>query len=162
MTTDPIKDLLDKVPCQKDLAGHLALPSVAALIVSAAGNVLVSKRCGEYRPDYWQFPGGMIRHSESLVDAARRETKEEVGREDLRYAGICHVDDGVIEGVHWVCVFLVFHVESEALPPNPEPDKNCGWDWVSPDVVTKRKVAPLMPGMVPAVKGYLNVERIDR
>jgi 8-oxo-dGTP pyrophosphatase MutT (NUDIX family) len=168
--SDPVKDLLDKVPRRQKLAGHLILPSVAALIVDRSqrmddGEVcsrfLVSKRSGEYRPGFWQFPGGMIDTGETLVEAALREVKEEVGKTDLEYRGICHVDDTVLDNNHWVCVFLLFEALSPDIPPNPEPDKNEGWWWNGRRGLFQ-ELRPLMPGMIPAVKAYFAKELIDR
>ena len=48
-------------------------------VVVRDGRALVVRRAHEPRKGEWSLPGGMLDLGESLVDAARREVKEETG-----------------------------------------------------------------------------------
>ncbi len=48
-------------------------------VVVRDGRALIVKRAHEPRKGEWSLPGGMLDLGESLVDAARREVKEETG-----------------------------------------------------------------------------------
>lgn len=142
-------------PSKQDLAMTMALPSVASLIVFRESRVLLSKRLEMCRhmPGCWQFPGGAIKHGESIEEAARREIAEETGLVDgLTYCGLVHAESLVLaEGGHWVCLFPAFTVDKLDLPPNPEPDKHHNWTWVHTDAPL---LEPAMPGIAKAINSY--------
>jgi 8-oxo-dGTP diphosphatase len=48
-------------------------------VVVSNGKVLIVKRAHEPRKGEWSLPGGRVELGESLVDAVRREIKEETG-----------------------------------------------------------------------------------
>ena len=54
------------------------------------GEVLVQDRMKSWKG--WSFPGGHLEDSESVVDCAKREIKEETGLtvENLKFCGIIH------------------------------------------------------------------------
>jgi ADP-ribose pyrophosphatase YjhB (NUDIX family) len=52
---------------------------VVGCLVIADGRVLLLKRGNEPAMGKWTFPGGFVEFAERAVDAARRETVEEVG-----------------------------------------------------------------------------------
>ena len=54
-------------------------PNVAVIIVNLSGKVLW---CQRKQHDGWQFPQGGIDKGETPVEAALRETKEEVGLDE--------------------------------------------------------------------------------
>ena len=61
----------------------------------------------------WSMPGGKIEYLEKLVDAAKRELKEETT---------------IVEQAHYVTIgFLVTSFKGEAIVT--EPDKNIDWRW---------------------------------
>lgn len=57
-------------------AHHKRFSSAAMIIENATGEALIVK--ASYKP-YWTFPGGIVDEDESPLDAACRETFEEVG-----------------------------------------------------------------------------------
>lgn len=62
-----------------------ALVPVLAAVVRRADRYLVGLRAAHKRHGgYWEFPGGKIKPGETLLEAAQRELKEELGVEVLR------------------------------------------------------------------------------
>ena len=56
------------------------LVGVGAVIIEN-GRILLVKRANEPNKGKWSVPGGLVRVGESLIDALKREIKEEVGVE---------------------------------------------------------------------------------
>ncbi|HWE33966.1 MAG TPA: NUDIX domain-containing protein [Solirubrobacteraceae bacterium] len=56
-------------------------PVAAAVPVDGDGRVILLRRGIEPRRGYWTFPGGFVDLGESVEDAARRETMEELSIE---------------------------------------------------------------------------------
>ena len=54
---------------------------VNIVVADSHGKILVSKRslAEKYCPNFWDLPGGKVENSETLLEAAKRETKEESG-----------------------------------------------------------------------------------
>ncbi len=54
---------------------------VNIIITNNQGKVLILKRslAEKYCPDFWDLPGGKVENNETLLEAAKRETKEESG-----------------------------------------------------------------------------------
>lgn len=51
---------------------------VGVIIVNAAGQILLGKRCGSHAP-YWSIPGGHVEQGETFEQTAIREVAEECG-----------------------------------------------------------------------------------
>jgi len=69
------------------VAGNEPLRVAAAVLLDAAGSVLITQRpAGKYMAGYWEFPGGKLDSSESAEQALARELREELGIELRR----CH------------------------------------------------------------------------
>ena len=93
--------------------------------VSAGGVVVTHAKTGWWvlvikdRRGKWTFPKGKIEKDETLVDAARRETKEEVGIGNLRYRAILvprlywYFRDG---SIHKTVQYFIFETPTKVTP----------------------------------------------
>lgn len=63
-------------------------------VVVQDGRALIVKRAHEPRKGEWSLPGGMVELGETLVDALRREIKEETGL-DVEVGDVVEVFDRV-------------------------------------------------------------------
>jgi 8-oxo-dGTP diphosphatase len=82
----------------------------AGTVVHRKGKMLVVKRANEPHRGLWAFPGGRVESGESPLEAALRETREEVGL------------DVEIEGVFDVVTYLPGRPESSrpGRPPKSQ------------------------------------------
>jgi ADP-ribose pyrophosphatase YjhB (NUDIX family) len=56
-------------------------PTASALVVDAAGRILLARRAREPYRGLWDIPGGFLDETEHPLDALRRELREETGLE---------------------------------------------------------------------------------
>ena len=57
-------------------------PCVGIMLVSKQGKIFTATR-NDYPGDYWQMPQGGIEEGENIIDAAKRELKEETSVESI-------------------------------------------------------------------------------
>jgi ADP-ribose pyrophosphatase YjhB (NUDIX family) len=67
---------------------------VGAVVLHQDGRVLLIKRAHEPRKGEWSLPGGRVELGESLVDATRREIREETGL-DIEVGPLIEVFDRI-------------------------------------------------------------------
>lgn len=106
---------------------------VGAMIFNARGEVFLAQRGPKANNERgcWEFPGGRVEFGEKLVDAIRREIREEYSM-DIEITALLSVDDHILpdEGQHWVSpTFLAKHLHGE--PRINEPEKCTGIGWFS-------------------------------
>jgi bis(5'-nucleosidyl)-tetraphosphatase len=130
--------------------------SAAGIRHRSAGIVVVCLAAGEWRflllraYRHWGFPKGLIEPGESVLAAARRETREETGlvRLDFRW-GEASIDTGIY-GDRKVASYFLAATACQAieLPVNPElgrPEHD-EYRWVTGPVASK-----LLPGRLQPV-----------
>ncbi|MBE7218592.1 MAG: RNA pyrophosphohydrolase [Caulobacteraceae bacterium] len=62
-------------------------PNVGIVLFNRDGRVWLGRRVGQRGPRNWQFPQGGVDAGEALLDAARRELKEETGVSSVSLLG---------------------------------------------------------------------------
>lgn len=116
-------------------------PRAAGILYEADGKVLLLKRSAasaDY-PGHWAFPAGKIEDGETPMQAAVRESQEEIQNHPYTNPLPHSVKDG----------FALFTHEAAPFDPvlNEEHDE---WQWADP----KNLPEPLHPGVADAISGY--------
>jgi ADP-ribose pyrophosphatase YjhB (NUDIX family) len=70
---------------------------VGAVVVDAAGRVLLVKRGTEPMKGHWSIPGGLVELGETLVEAIQREIAEETGL-TVKPEAVVEVIDRIYQG----------------------------------------------------------------
>ena len=110
---------------------------VGAIIVDERGRVFLARRGRKAKNErgLWEFPGGSVEMGERLVDALKREIREEYGVE-IEVGELLDVVDHILptEGQHWVSPTFICRLAS-GEPTIREPEKCAEIGWFAPDQV---------------------------
>ena len=110
---------------------------VGAIIVDEQGRLFLARRGPKAKNErgLWEFPGGSVELGERLVDALRREIREEYGVE-IEVGEQLDVVDHILsdEGQHWVSPTFICRIAS-GEPVIREPEKCSEIGWFSPGQV---------------------------
>lgn len=100
-------------------------------VVFHRGRVLLVRRGAAPAAGRWSLPGGAVHLGERLVDAVRREVREECGL-DVEVAGVAGVVDRIVrdpEGrvrYHWVLIDYLAYAAADAVTPGSDA-ADCRW-----------------------------------
>ena len=108
---------------------------VGVMILNDKNELLMTQRISSHGIGEWSFPGGHLEFGETIVEAARREVKEETGL-DIEKIEVFSVADEMrylkTHNKHYVNIGLVAHYEG-GEPKIMEPEKCTGWRWIHID-----------------------------
>jgi len=119
---------------------------VVSAIIEKDGKILLGRKgngVGPY-PDTWQIPGGGARiEEESLVDAVKREVKEEAGIEVYDIKQVAFDEDYAKNKTNEMChyVFLQFYVLTNEEKVTPGDDIE-HLEWVEKKELNKYQYCP--------------------
>lgn len=99
-----------------------------AVFLRRYDDFVMLKRQGSHGAGTWSVPGGKLEYGEHWFDAAIRECAEEVGLYP-QYAHFLTITNDMIEGQHWVTIWIVASCRFQGEPQNLEPEKctEIGW-----------------------------------
>ena len=116
---------------------------VGAFILNDKGEVLLMRRgLNKSMPGAWIIPGGKVDFNETLSDAVKRETLEEIGVE-IEIDGQLPAFDHIIadEGEHWVTSIFTARI-TNGTPVNKEPEKCDEIGWFALDALPSPLTGP--------------------
>jgi len=111
--------------------------AVAAVIVQD-GKLLLIRRGVEPSRGKWSIPGGSVEWGESLLDAVRREVREETGLE-VEVGKVAGIFDLIAEGFHYVIVDYFAHPIGGELHPGDDASEA---RWVPLDQLDSNELTP--------------------
>ncbi|MFT5705975.1 MAG: colanic acid biosynthesis protein WcaH [Oceanospirillaceae bacterium] len=127
------------------------LVSIDLIVINHLGQALLGKRLNKPAKDYWFVPGGRIVKNESLAEAFKRLTLNELGTEfDIKKASLLgpydHFYDDNAFGddfsTHYVAIAYVLELDREltGLPLNIQ---HAQYQWLDIDRLLKAKLMHL-------------------
>jgi len=114
------------------MQNNLPVPTlgVSGIVFNNQKQILLIQRNQPPAMGFWSIPGGKLEAGESLVEACRREVKEETGL-DTEVKNIVAVIERRVEGFHYVIIdYLALLVDGENTQPIPQSDVSEA-KWVS-------------------------------
>jgi nucleoside triphosphatase len=115
-------------------------PTVGALIVNSEGKMLLAKSHKWF--DKYTLPGGHIEVGESMIDAVRREVKEEVGL-DVEVIEMLVVQEAIFAPEFYKkkhFIFIDFYCKSKEQQVKLDQDEIQDYIWVYPGAAYNLKL----------------------
>ena len=117
------------------------------VLILDENKVLLGHRCqkykdtgGIYEPDSWTLPGGKQEYEETIIDCAKRETKEETNL-DIENVSVFGVDDDISPDRHFITVYTCA-TSFNNTPKVMEKDKIDEWKWYEIDNLPENIYSP--------------------
>lgn len=125
------------------------------LILNKKNEVFLLKRGKKSKNEVglWNKPGGAVEYGETLIDAMKREIKEEIGVE-IRIFGYLQHSDHIImkDKQHWIGFNLLGRIKS-GTPKNMEPNKFDDAKWFSIYKLPKNLAQPTKESIANYLQG---------
>lgn len=128
-----------------------ALVGIGVMVMNKEGEVLLGLRHSSHGAGEWSFPGGKVDLGETILETAKRETKEETNLEisDLELVSLSDEMRYLKDGKQFVVIgFKAKHYQGELKLANPE--RFHEWRWFPLDNLPK----PLFEGTELIIKNY--------
>ena len=119
------------------------LVSIDLIVRRENGEVLLGRRTNEPAKDCWFVPGGRIHKNETIADAFRRISQDELGRafmaEDAKFVGVfehfypTNFGEKAGFGTHYVV--LAYELAAKELPEKLPAEQHGEFRWFTPDVI---------------------------
>ncbi|HTL39511.1 MAG TPA: NUDIX domain-containing protein [Methylomirabilota bacterium] len=97
------------------------------IMIFKEDKVLVGKRKGSHGAGEYAWPGGKLDFNESIVECAKRETREETGIE-IENVKFLRLMNFIKDGNHFVDIAMIADWKS-GEPKVMEPEKCESWQW---------------------------------
>jgi colanic acid biosynthesis protein WcaH len=119
------------------------LVSIDLIVRRENGEVLLGKRMNEPARDYWFVPGGRIHKNETIADAFRRISANELGRgfglEEAKFVGVFEhfypTNFGQKAGFGTHYVVLAYELADKELPAKLPADQHGEFRWFTVDAI---------------------------
>jgi len=95
---------------------------------------------GIYEPDSYTLPGGKQEYHETIIDCAKRETKEETDL-DISDISIFGADDDISIDRHFITIYT-YATSFKGTPKVMEKDKIDDWKWYDLDNLPQNIYSP--------------------
>lgn len=113
------------------------------VLVLHEGKVLLGKRKADNGIGTWAPPGGHLEFGETWETCARREVLEETGIHINNVRFFTATNDIHTDGLrHYITIWLQADFAGGEIE-NCEPDKCCGWEWLSWETIPEPRFKPL-------------------
>lgn len=111
---------------------HQQIKVGLGVMVIKDGRVLLGKRKGSHGEGEYAWPGGHLEYMESIVEAAKREVREETGMEikNVRFLRLLNLKEYAPK--HYVDIGMIAEWKS-GEPKVLEPDRIESWAWYDMD-----------------------------
>lgn len=119
------------------------------LLIFKDGKVLLGKRKNSHGGGEFAGTGGHVEYMESLVETAKRETREEAGIEIKNVRLLCVMNLKQYAPKHYVDIGLIADWKS-GEPKVMEPDNRESWDWYNINKLPK----PLFASVPQYIEAY--------
>lgn len=86
---------------------------------------------GIYEPDSWTLPGGKQEYDETIIDCAKRETKEETNL-DISDVTVFGANDDISPDRHFITIYT-YATQFTGTPEVMEKEKIDEWKWYEID-----------------------------
>lgn len=78
--------------------------------------IVQRSKTDDFLPGVWEFPGGNIEENETILEALKRELKEEIGYEiDTNNAKIIHFYDEIKDNLHYIELDFLIKVNTKDI-----------------------------------------------
>ncbi len=138
---------------------HCFIPVVMIVFFKDNKYLLTRRRDSNKRFDLkWQFPGGGWEPGESLEEALKRETKEELGIEPKEYKFLPKIFEEIRD--HYHLIFFIFYApfpKGAKITLNEEADK---YGWFTLEEVKKLPFLPLTDRILQEVEKYIKNSKV--